>query len=119
MHGVCTSQGSRSHLGQADVADFPLSTETSAKTPYISSPDIGNALLEFDHLGHNMLDGCRTIETVGVPQVNRLHIEPFQALLASNRHIFCISVEFKATPGVKNPAELRREEDIFAFFGIL
>lgn len=109
------------------MADFALPIRVSAavrqrmaRPPsfYLSSPwSERDSLLQLDHLGYNILDRGRPIEPVGVPEVNGLNPESFQALFTGNWHVCGVTAEPK-TPWQLYGAELGSEEDIFALLRV-
>ena len=76
-----------------------------------------DSLLQLDHLRHNMLNRGRSIEPMGVPEVNCLHPESFEAFFTGNGHICGVAAEPK-TRGKLDGAELCGKEDILALLGI-
>lgn len=54
---------------------------------------------------------------MGVPEVNSLYPESFQALLTGNRHIFSIAAESKPL-WQPNTAEFGSDEDVLAFLWV-
>jgi len=77
-----------------------------------------DSLLQLDHLCHNMLNRGRAIESMWVPEVNRLNTEPFEALLAGNRNICGVAAEPKTCGQLDGP-ELGSKEDVLALLGVL
>ena len=76
-----------------------------------------DSLLQLDHLCHNMLNRGRSIEPMGVPEVNYLQPESFEAFFTGSGHICGVAAEPK-TRGKLDGAELCGKEDILALLGI-
>ena len=76
-----------------------------------------DSLLQLGHLCHNMLNRGRSIEPMGVPEVNCLHPEPFEAFFTGNGHICGVASEPK-TIGKLDGAKFCGKEDILALLGI-
>ena len=54
---------------------------------------------------------------MGVPQVNVLHPESFQALFTGDRYVCGVATEPKAR-GQQDAAEFRGKEDVLTLFGV-
>ena len=76
-----------------------------------------DSLLQFDHLRDNVLDRGRSIEPMGVPEINCLHPKSFEAFFTSNGHICGIAAEPKTSRSLEG-AELCGKEDVFALLRI-
>ena len=76
-----------------------------------------DSLLQLDHLCHNMFNRGRSVEPMGVPEVNHLHPDSFEAFLTGDGHICGVAAQPK-TRGKLDSAELCGKEDILALLGI-
>lgn len=76
-----------------------------------------NSLLEFHQLGHNELYGSRTVDSMGVVEVNVVNAEPREALLDSFGHVGGITTEGEAV-GQHYGAEFAGEEDVLALLWV-
>jgi hypothetical protein len=67
---------------------------------------------ELGHLSHDVLHGGRSIETVRVPQIDKVYAQAFQALLARDGHIGRVSAKREATAGLLDATKLSGNEDV-------